>query len=121
MKKINVMVVERRDALAEDFGKAMRAATRIFGDDAFRKRYRLEDARHPISLALFEVWAVQLARCAPQEIDRLAERSADVEERFMALLNEDAEFEKAISVSTGSARRIRKRFASIRNLVQEFL
>ena len=39
----------------------------------------------------------------------------------MALLNEDAEFEKAISVSTGTPQRIRKRFTAIRELVQEFV
>ena len=38
----------------------------------------------------------------------------------MALLNQDPEFEKAISSSTGTPRRIRKRFAAIRDLVQEF-
>ena len=121
MKKINDMVPEQRETLAVNFRKAMRAATRIFGDDAFRKRYRPEDGRHPISLALFEVWSVQLARCSPHEIDRLVERRADVRERFMSILNEDADFEKAISVSTGTAQRIRKRFAAVHDLVQEFL
>ena len=37
----------------------------------------------------------------------------------MALLNRDVEFEKAISVSTGTSQRIRKRFSAIRDLVQE--
>ena len=39
----------------------------------------------------------------------------------MVLLNEDTEFEKAISVSTGTSQRIRKRFTAIRDLVQGFL
>ena len=119
MKTVNRMAPEQLDALAGVFGKAMQAATRIFGNDAFRKRYHLEDGRHQISLALFEAWAVQLARCSQQEVDRLVARRADVRQRFIALLNEDAEFEKAISVSTGTAQRIRKRFTAIRDLVQE--
>ena len=121
MKTINRMSSDRLDALAADFKRAMRAASRIFGNDAFRKRYRTDDGRFPISLALFEAWGEQLARCAPEEIDRLVARRTEVRERFMALLNGDVQFEKAISVSTGSPRRIRKRFEAVRDLVREFL
>lgn len=121
MKKINAMGQDRRNLLAEDFRKAMRAAARIFGDDAFRKRYvRDDDRRRQVSMPLFEAWSVQLARCPRERIDRLVERRDEVRERFMALLNQDPEFEKAISSSTGTPRRIRKRFAAIRDLVQEF-
>lgn len=121
MKTINDMASEQVDAVAGAFEKAMRAATRIFENDAFRKRYRPDDGRHQISLALFEAWAVQLARCSPQEIDRLVAGRAEVRKRFMALLNGDTDFEKAISVSTGTPLRIRKRFTAIRDLVEEFL
>ena len=120
MKEINAMGRNRRDALAQDFRKAMRAAARIFGDDAFRKRYVRSDSRRQVSMPLFEAWSVQLARCPRKRIDRLVERRDEVRERFMALLNQDPEFEKAISSSTGTPRRIRKRFAAIRDLVQEF-
>ena len=121
MKTINDMASEQVDAVAGAFEKAMRAATRIFENDAFRKRYRPDDSRHQVSLALFEAWAVQLARCSPQEIDRLVAGRAEVRKRFMALLNGDTDFEKAISVSTGTPLRIRKRFTAIRDLVEEFL
>ena len=77
MKTINGMAAERLDALAGDFKKAMRAATRIFGNDAFRKRYRPEDGRHQISLALFEAWGVQLARCSAEELERLVARRTE--------------------------------------------
>ena len=121
MKAINAMGQDRRNLLAEDFRKAMRAVARIFGDDAFRKRYvRDDDPRRQASMPLFEAWSVQLARCPQERIDRLVERRDEVRERFMALLNQDPEFEKAISSSTGTPRRIRKRFAAIRDLVQEF-
>ena len=121
MKTINAMGQDRRNLLAEDFRKAMRAVARIFGDDAFRKRYvRDDDRRRQASMPLFEAWSVQLARCPQERIDRLVERRDEVRERFTALLNQDPEFEKAISSSTGTPRRIRKRFAAIRDLVQEF-
>ena len=121
MKAINRMSPDRLEALAAAFKKAMRAASRIFGNDAFRKRYRPDGGRFPISLALFEAWGEQFARCTAEEIDRLVARRTEVRERFMALLNRDVEFEKAISVSTGAPQRIRKRFAAVRDLVQELL
>ena len=116
MKSINRMGQERRNVLADDFRRAMRAAASIFGDHAFRKRH-IPGAQ--INMPLFEAWSVQLARCSPEQIDRLVERRDAVRERFTALLNEDQEFEQAISSSTGTPRRIRKRFAAIRDLVQE--
>lgn len=119
MKSINDMGRDQRNILAEEFGKAMRAAADIFGNDAFRKRYVPSDSRYQISMPLFEAWSVQLARCSREQIDRLVERREEVRERFMALLNQDQEFEQAISSSTGTLRRIRKRFAAIRDLVQE--
>ena len=119
MKSINKAGHDRRRGLAEDFRKAMRAAADIFGDDAFRKRDVPSGRRRQINMPLFEAWSVQLARCSQEQIHRLVERRAAVRERFMALLNQDQEFEQAISSSTGTPRRIRKRFAAIRDLVQE--
>ena len=121
MKAINAMAPDRQEALTADFRKAMSAAPRIFGNDAFRKRYRSSAGRSLISMPLFETWAVQLARCSPDQIERLVAQREAVRNRFVALLNEDAEFEKAISMSTGTSQRIRKRFTAIRDLVQEFL
>lgn len=121
MKAINAMAPERQRALAEDFRKAMRAARSIFGNDAFRRRKSPEHARRPISFALFETWSVQLARCTLEQIERLIERRGEVQDRFMTLLNTDQEFEKAISVSTGMSKRIRKRFEAIQELVQELI
>ena len=121
MKAINAMTPDRREALAADFRQAMSAAPRIFGNDAFRKRYRSSASRSLISMPLFETWAVQLARCSSDEIERLVARREAVRSSFVALLSEDADFEKAISMSTGTSRRIRKRFTAIRDLVQGLL
>ena len=119
MKTIDAMTSERLDSLADDFKKAMRAAERIFGNDAFRKRSRQDDARNPVSMPLFEAWSVQLARCSPEQIDRLVARREEVRNRFMTLVNENSEFYNAISYSTGMPQRIQRRFAAIKDLVQE--
>ena len=121
MTKINTMTPELRNAVAEDFKKAMRAAHSIFIDDAFRKRYDRSHYRCPISKALFETWSVQLARCSPTQINKLVNGREAVIDRFTTLMNEDNDFEKAISYATGTPQRVTKRFSAIQELVGEMV
>ena len=119
MTKINSMAAEQRDAIAEEFKKAMRTAHSIFDDDAFRKRYNRDDFRRPVSKALFEAWSVQLARCSPNQINELINRREAVIDQFISLMNQDSEFERAISYSTGIPQCVKKRFSAISQLVTE--
>ena len=119
MTKINKMTPERRDAIAREFKKAMRAARSIFDDDAFRKRYSRNDSRRLVSKALFEAWSIQLARCSSDQINEFVNRREAVIDRFISLMNQDNEFERAISYATGTPRRVKKRFSAISQLVKE--
>ena len=117
MKRINAMTPDERDLLRADFEKAMLAAKRIFGGKAFRN---VGNARARVNKSLFEAWGVQLARCSPTDVDRLVGHRREIVEKFRTLL-EDPGFEDAISQSTATHQRIRKRFTAIRDLVQEFV
>ena len=121
MEKINRMSAVQRDNLAIAFRRAMRAANQIFGDDAFRKRYRAEDKRKPVSRALFEAWSVGLARRTDRELERLVKRRATLRKHAQRLLNGDRDFDDAISFSTGKPPRIRKRFGAIDQLIEDSL
>lgn len=122
MTEINNMDTRYHEELAEEFKKAMDAAYRIFGREAFRKRYdRNETHRRPVSKALFDAWSVEFARCDPQEIDRLVEIREQIIDRFIALINSDSEFDRAISYSTGTPQRVKKRFHAIAQLVTKEL
>lgn len=121
MEKINCMSAAERDKLAANFRRAMLAAHQIFGEDAFRKRYCAEDKRKPVSKALFEAWGVGLARRTNDELEHLVKRKADLRERTQRLLNEDRDFDDAISFSTGKPPRIRKRFGAVDQLIEESL
>ena len=120
MQKINKMSSEERDACSAAFKKAMRAASDIFGEYAFRKTSR-SDRKRPISKILFEVWSAQLARCSPDQIRVLVKRREDVQCRFMELIAKDDEFERAISLSTNTVRRVQKRFQAVQQLIEEFI
>ena len=121
MTKINAMSEDDRERIALDFEKAMRAAFRIFGDDAFRKRNDTKHSRRPVNRALFEAWSVQLARCSAVEIEELIDKREEVKKRFISLMNEDGDFDRAISYGTGTPRRVKKRFGAIAELTAEVL
>ena len=121
MERINAMEPIERTRFLMDFKKAMRAAFHIFGNDAFRKRYSTNEQHHPISKALFEAWSVGLARRSNEDIGILVENRKDVIDRFMSLMNDDWEFDTAVSYSTGDPSRIRKRFQAIDELIERHL
>ena len=119
--KINEMDQGQRDQLANEFRKAMNAAFRIFGDNAFRKQYYLDDSRKPINKSLFETWSVKLAKCLPEEIEILVGQRGHVQNLFISLLNDDWNFGNAISSSTGTPTRVHKRFKDIDTLIDKCL
>jgi hypothetical protein len=118
MQQINALSPEQVARLSGEFAEAMRAASAIFAGYAFRKRFRDYDRRLPINKALFEAISVNLASKTPKELDRLAERRDQVQERFMNLM-EDVGFQQAISGGTGDVRKVHKRFADIGGLFRE--
>ena len=121
MVNINGMSDESRDEMQRHFKRAMVSAHRIFGQHAFRKRYRENERRKPVSKALLEAWSVALARRSDLDLERLVECKRQVVERTISLLNNDREFEMAISYSTGVPSRVRKRFRAVDDLLEECL
>lgn len=117
MKKLNALDDEQRVRLSQYFRNAMNVAVRIFGDDAFRKRYWAADTRKPVSKALFEAWSVNIAALTYEQQVLLIEKAADVRERFRQLMVEDRFFDVSISSSTGTVQRVHKRFESIRSVI----
>ena len=103
------------------FYKAMNTAQQIFCGDAFRKRYNEMDSRYPINKALFEAWSVALGKLDANEYSSLIRDRAVVKTKFLSLMNDDKEFEAAISQGTGSVKRVRYRFAQIENIIKECL
>jgi len=98
----------------------MRAASEIFENDAFRKRFREGEARHPVNKALFEAWSVNLDARSDQELELLIKRRQVVRENFMELMT-SPQFATAVSQGTGDARKVQERFGSISRLLDEVL
>jgi len=124
MKTINIMDEKEINALANQFIKAMFTAYEIFGDDAFRKRYRMDAPRSPINKALFESWAVNLSKLNVHQTSKLIEKKDMVKAKFIDLMNDrdiEPRFDSAISQGTGDIRKVKRRFSAIEQLIQEVL
>ena len=111
---------ELLEDLERRFVRVMRAATRIFGNDAFRKRYNSDATRFPVNKALFESWSVNLDACTDEELARLEQQKEAVRNAFMRLMLDD-DFEKAVTQGTGSIARVKCRFGEIQALIREVL
>lgn len=119
MRRINDMDDDGRTDLSQTFKQAMCAAESIFGMNAFRKPPG-PGGRYPVNRSLLEVWGVLLGRCSQSQIQNLVKNRKLVAAKFAELIRNDAEFERAISYSTGDGVRVRKRFESIGQLINEF-
>jgi uncharacterized protein DUF262 len=120
MARINAWDKDDATLLRGQFHDAMAASVGIFGNDAFRKRYSANDARRPVSKALFEAVAVAIASVATERGDdglmHLIEQREKVLAGFMEIMG-DPEFDRSISQGTGDPVRVRYRFGRVRELM----
>ena len=121
MSKLKGLVGQELKQIKLDFQKALIAAWDIFDDDAFRKRYNSNEKRKPLNKALFEIWTVKLSKLQNDKIKHLVARKNILKNEFINLLNNDEEFEKAITSATGDKKRVEKRFNAIEELIEKVL
>ncbi len=119
--KINAMSLEERFNYAAEFERVMRTARQIFENDGFRKRLGPSDPRRPVSKALFEVWSVGLAVLSDEERATLVAEKSALRQGLTDLMKSDAEFFTSISYSTGTPKRVKKRFEAIDLLIANTL
>lgn len=117
MRQISTMPQHEVDQLTAEFKRAMIAASDVFGDYAFRKRYREQAYRLPVNKPLFETESVALAKLSDEELRILAHRRAKVQEGLIELM-EDPDFQYAISYATGDVRRVRLRFTHMERMLR---
>lgn len=119
MKNISELDDETRGTLARRFDRAMRASKAVLGASAFRKPRGHRARRPPVNKALFEAWAVGFDARTDAELARLEQRSDLVLKRFEELVEENRDFETALSQGTGDAAKVRLRFREIDRLLRE--
>jgi ribosomal protein S9 len=120
MKDLNGLSKNKIEKLKAEFVDAMLAARKIFGNDAFRKRYREGASRLPINKALFEAISVNLGGLSDSDKHTLVQEKKNVRLEFIHLCS-NREFDSAISQGTGDPVKVQRRFFAIKQLFASFL
>ncbi len=121
MRQMNQISDSERAELKCRFIKAMRAAKRIFDNDAFRKRFNREAARSPINKSLFEAWSVNFGALKEEQLNKLWSKKDLLMNKFIDLMNTDNTFVQSITQGTGSSTKVANRFKAIEKLLKEIL
>jgi hypothetical protein len=102
------------ETLTRDFDRAMRTASAVFGNCAFRKYPLWAKRRGPINRALFESWAVALADYQPEQLSPHKEAIVQKTRETMA----DYQYNAAISQGTGDFSKVKLRFTTARTIIE---
>lgn len=124
MRKLNSMTEWDRAELAASFVKAMELSHSIFGRHAFRKpkfdqQGNPSDSLNRISKPLFEAWAIALSGLSDDSGLTAVRSASEIRREFAALVKNDNDFVISISYSTGSPKRVEKRFSAIERLLDK--
>src|ERR1700678_2182917 len=119
MAKINELSSEQTAKLVQDFEKAMDLAYRIFGNDAFRKRFEAGDTRNPINKALFEVLSVNFSKLGKTAVTRLIKNKSLFRRKLTQLLRDpDGRFFRSITNGTAKKETVEQRFQDIDRILK---
>jgi hypothetical protein len=117
MRRLNVLSADKVEEIGGQFRRAMVAAYRIFGNDAFRKRYSPDANRLLVNKALFEALSINLSSLSDQEIEGAVQNKNMLRTEFIELCN-DRDFDSAISQGTSGPRKVALRFRKIAELLK---
>jgi len=102
------------------FDRTMDICFKIFGDDAFRKRYNINDKRNPVSKSVFDTLSVNIAMLTKEEQDHLLVKKIEFKNALIELFH-DNDFNDAITAGTGKKAPVEIRFEKIKQLIQNIL
>ena len=105
------------NVMKNDFVRSLLMAEKIFGNDAFRKRYRRDDPLKPLNKAYFEVLTTTFAKLNTDDETCLISRKELLKDNLIHLMNDDT-FETSISTGTGRRDRVHMRFNGVVNAIK---
>lgn len=122
MSRIKTLSESQLNITEQKFTTAMETSLKIFGNDAFRKRFNATEKRRPINKALFEVFSVSLAKLENLEIEKILARKEEFRNRFIALMNNaDGKFLRSITQGTALKDNVETRFKEINKIISEII
>lgn len=122
MARLAVLKKGERQKIKEAFKKSMALSYEIFGDDAFRKRYDInESRRRPISKAVFDTISVNLAWLTDEQQRALKMKKKEFRSELTEMFNTDKRFHNSISTGTGEKYKVLMRFKKIKSLLRKII
>ncbi len=121
MASLEKLTEKERKHLKTVFDETMKASFDIFGNDAFRKRFNLNDGRKPISKSLYDSISVNIARLTNENRKILIQRKNLFIKEIIQIMNTDSRFLRAISTGTGQKSNISERFKTLESLIKSVL
>ncbi len=118
MGELNKKSLFQLTAIRTAFDKSMKTCYDIFGNDAFRKRYNVEDQRKPISKAVFDTMSVNIAWLNDEDREKLVHRKNDFKNRLLELFN-DKVFNDAVSIATAQKYKVTNRFSMLKDIIRK--
>ena len=120
MGELNKMTSEQRDDIRVSFDKAMKCCYEIFKKDTFRKRYKQEDRRKPISKSVYDTLSVNIAWLSGEERKLLLKNTEAFKAGMIRLFN-DKKFDFSITTGTGKKYNVEQRFTMVKSLIKEII
>ena len=121
MERLAQIDEKERLEIENAFKKSMRLSFDIFGDDAFRKRYDLQDPRRrPISKAVYDTIGVNLAWLSDEQQNLLKTKKDAFRSGLVKLFNNET-FQRSITIATGQKSNIKFRFDKVKELIRDAL
>ncbi len=121
MERLASIEDSERLKIRKAFRKSMKLSSDIFDNDAFRKRYDIDETRRrPISKAVFDTISVNLAWLSDEQQNTLKRKKKKFRSELIKLFNDDR-FHRSITTATGQRSNVRTRFEKIKHLIQEIL
>jgi hypothetical protein len=121
MSSIKFLEEDKKFELKDNFKKSMTLAFKIFGDDAFRKRYNKNDKRKPISKAVYDTLSVNFALLNDTERNELLMKKNFFKTTLIKELNNDNSFSQSVTTATGNKEKVKYRFEKIKLIIQQTL
>jgi hypothetical protein len=107
---------DRLGSIAKAFEVGLTNSYIAFGEYAFRKWLLDSNSKNPFNRALFEVWAVELARIDSQKVRDYADAIAHAARSAMT---NDPSYLASLTSSTGDVRNVRRRFRQTAAIIDE--
>jgi len=117
LRRMNEMDSEELSGLSQDLRRALTNNSELFGRHAFRKHEPGQSRRNVLNASLWDVMSTGLSRYS---LPVVLEYSEPLRREVYRLL-EDDQFNDAITYSTNSSGRVRRRFDRTRAMFREIL